>query len=89
MGIEYRPSDTWPAEAGQDESTPLGNESTVIGYEDDSALKLMEMLTGRPPIDRIVRVQEITVRPPINRIVRVREITVTVPTKKVIEAVVR
>ena len=74
MGIEYRPSDTWPAEAGQDESTPLGNESTVIGDEDDSALKLMEMLTGRPPI---------------NRIVRVREITVTVPTKKVIEAVVR
>lgn len=74
MGIEYRPSDTWPAEAGQDESTPLGNESTVIGYEDDSALKLMEMLTGRPPINRIVRVQEITV---------------TVPTKKVIEAVVR
>ena len=74
MGIEYRPSDTWPAEAGQDESTPLGNESTVIGYEDDSALKLMEMLTGRPPI---------------NRIVRVREITVTVPTKIVIEAVVR
>ena len=74
MGIEYRPSDTWPAEAGQDESTPLGNESTVIGYEDDSALKLMEMLTGRPPI---------------NRIVRVLEITVTVPMKKVIEAVVR
>lgn len=74
MGIEYRPSDTWPAEAGQDESTPLGNESTVIGYEDDSALKLMEMLTGRPPIDQIVRV---------------REITVTVPMKKVIEAVVR
>lgn len=82
MGIEYRPSDTWPAEAGQDESTPLGNESTVIGYEDDSALKLMEMLTGRPPINRIVRVLEITVT-------RVREITVTVPTKKVIEAVVR
>ena len=74
MGIEYRPSDTWPAEAGQDESTPLGNESTVIGYEDDSALKLIEMLTGRPPI---------------NRIVRVREITVTLPTKIVIEAVVR
>jgi len=74
LGIEYRPSDTWPAEAGQDEATPLGNESTVIGYEDDSALKLMEMLTGRPPI---------------NRIVRVREITVTVPTKIVIEAVVR
>lgn len=74
MGIEYRPSDTWPAEAGQDESTPLGNESTVIGYEDDSALKLMEMLTGRPPIDQIVRV---------------REITVTLPTKIVIEAVVR
>jgi len=74
LGIEYRPSDTWPAEAGQDESTPLGNESTVIGYEDDSALKLIEMLTGRPPI---------------NRIVRVREITVTVPTKIVIEAVVR
>lgn len=82
MGIEYRPSDTWPAEAGQDESTPLGNESTVIGYEDDSALKLMEMLTGRPPINRIVWVREITVT-------RVREITVTVPTKKVIEAVVR
>ena len=82
MGIEYRPSDTWPAEAGQDESTPLGNESTVIGYEDDSALKLIEMLTGRPPINRIVRVLEITVT-------RVREITVTVPTKKVIEAVVR
>jgi len=74
LGIEYRPSDTWPAEAGQDESTPLGNESTVIGYEDDSALKLIEMLTGRPPI---------------NRIVRVREITVTLPTKIVIEAVVR
>lgn len=74
MGIEYRPSDTWPAEAGQDESTPLGNESTVIGYEDDSALKLMEMLTGRPPIDRIVRVLEIAV---------------TLQTKKVIEAVVR
>lgn len=74
MGIEYRPSDTWPAEAGQDESTPLGNESIVIGDEDDSALKLMEMLTGRPPI---------------NRIVRVREITVTLPTKNVIEAVVR
>jgi hypothetical protein len=74
LGIEYRPSDTWPAEAGQDESTPLGDESTVIGYEDDSALKLMEMLTGRPPI---------------NRIVRVLEITVTVPMKKVIEAVVR
>lgn len=82
MGIEYRPSDTWPAEAGQDESTPLGNESTVIGYEDDSALKLMEMLTGRPPIDQIVRVREITVT-------LVREITVTAPTKKVIEAVVR
>ena len=82
MGIEYRPSDTWPAEAGQDESTPLGNESIVIGDEDDSALKLMEMLTGRPPINRIVRVREITVT-------RVREITVTVPTKKVIEAVVR
>ena len=75
MGIEYRPSDTWPAEAGQDESTPLGNESTVIGYEDDSALKLMEMLTGRPPINRIVRVREITVT-------QVREITVTVPMKK-------
>ena len=82
MGIEYRPSDTWPAEAGQDESTPLGNESTVIGDEDDSALKLMEMLTGRPPINRIVRVREITVT-------QVREITVTVPMKKVIEAVVR
>jgi len=82
LGIEYRPSDTWPAEAGQDESTPLGNESTVIGYEDDSALKLMEMLTGRPPINRIVRVREITVT-------QVREITVTVPMKKVIEAVVR
>ena len=82
MGIEYRPSDTWPAEAGQDESTPLGNESIVIGDEDDSALKLMEMLTGRPPINRIVRVREITVT-------RVRGITVTVPTKKVIEAVVR
>jgi len=74
LGIEYRPSDTWPAEAGQDESTPLGNESIVIGDADDSALKLIEILTGRPPI---------------NRIVRVREITVTLPTKIVIEAVVR
>lgn len=59
MPIVYRPSETWPADAGQDEATVLGDENTVIGDESESAAKLIELLSGRPPVDRIFGIVEI------------------------------
>lgn len=57
---EYKPSHTWPSDAGRDENDVLGTDASVIGDENDSARALLTLLAGREPIDRIVRTEYIT-----------------------------